>query len=530
MNEASVSQDPGALLKWRSPAEPWSRIFWHAALGALMTAIFAPVALLTQSVLGVTSVHILFLLPVIVASTRLGFVAAFASALAAAVVFAYFFYPPIYDIRVIIPDDAVALMMFVTVAAIISHLSSTARDHASMAARNYRQLELLYAFSRKLAASPGPEEILSAVREHASALVGRPVSVVTLEAGGPAAFASGDLAALPVWVRDAVLDPADSDNIEGGVLVAEPGGDRRWLLRRFSRSAHRPGILVVELDAKSAADLDELRAGVDRLLREAAITLERLDLATTVSEAEVRRRSEALREAIIGSASHALRTPLASILGSASVLAHAPVVAEDARLHALAQIVVTEAERLNGDIQKMLDAAALSGAQLKANLAWVDPADLVNAALEARAREIAEHKVVLDCREDLPLVRADAALASGALGLVLDNAARYSDPDSVIQITVRAEGGHVRFAVEDEGSGLPAHEMPRIFEKFYRGSHARASTRGTGLGLWIANAFLAASNGRIAAATRADRSGTILTIELPAATPEEMQALGESDE
>lgn len=531
MNDVLIGRDLNALFNWRSPVEPWSRVFLHVGIGALMTAVFAPIALLVQGPLGVKSVHILFLVPVIVASTRLGFVAALAATLAAAVVFAYFFYPPIYDIRVFSPDDMVALVMFVTVAAITSHLSSAARRHASVAARNYRQLELLYAFSRKLAASPGPEEILSAVRDQASALVGRQVSVVTLASGEPASsISSGDLAKLPQGVRDAVLRLADGENLEGGTLVADPSGGRKWLLRSFSRNARRPGVLVVELGARSTADLDELRTSVDRLLEEAAVTLERLDLANTVSEAEVRRRSEALREAIIGSASHALRTPLASILGSASVLAGAAVVSSDDRLRSLAQIIITEAERLNGDIQKMLDAAALSDAQLKPNLAWVDPADVVNAALEARRRELAEHRIVLDCPQDLPLVQTDAALASGALGLVLDNAARYSDPGAEIRITARSEGGFVRLSVADEGSGLPEDELSRVFEKFYRGTRARASTRGTGLGLWIANAFLAASMGRIAVLARSDRAGTCVTIDLPAATPEEMEALGGSDD
>ncbi|MEZ5816777.1 MAG: DUF4118 domain-containing protein [Hyphomicrobiaceae bacterium] len=530
MNDISIDRDVEALLRGASPSEPWSRYVLHAGVGILMTIAFAPAALVVQGALGVKTVHILFLIPVIVAATRLGLIAALAAAFGGTAASAYFFYPPLYSLRVLSPDDAVALAMFIVVAAITSHLSATARNNAGIAARNYRQLEMLYAFSRKLAASPGPEEILAAVKEHASALVGRPVSVVTFEAEGHRADTAGDLASLPEGVGKAVMRLAEGEKLDGGMLVTEPSDARKWLLRPFSRNTHRPGVLVVELDPGTVPDLDQLRASVDILLEEAAATLERLDLATTVADAELRRRSESLREAIIGSASHALRTPLASILGSASVLAQTPAVSGDERLRTLTQIIVGEAERLNLDIQKMLDAAALSGAQLKPDLAWIDPADLVNAALQSHRRELADHEIVLDCPPDLPLVRADAALASAALGLVLDNAARYSDPGGVIQITTRSDRGLVRFAVVDEGPGLTADEAPRIFEKFYRGSRARASTRGTGLGLWIANAFLAASKGRIAAAPRTDRQGTCVTIELPAATPEEMELLGGNDE
>jgi len=495
-----------------------------------MTLAFAPAALAVKGALGVSSVSILFLIPVIVAATRLGLVAALAAAFSGTAVSAYFFYAPIYSLRVLSPDDAVALAMFVAVAAITSHLSSAAQRHAGMAERNYRHLELLYAFSRKLAATEGPDEIVTAIREHASALVGREVTVVTPEAGDGRADGSGELARLPLPVRQAVSQLAVGEEPEGGRLVRDPDGGRRWLLRPFSRSAAAPGILIVELDRTAATDIDQLAASVDMLLKEAALTLNRLDLATTVAEAEVRRRSEALREAIIGSASHSLRTPLASILGSASVLAGAPAVADDPRLASLAQIVVTEAERLNSDIQKMLDAAILSSARLMPEQSWIEPADLINACLEARRSELAGHTLVLDCPPDLPLLRADVALASGALGLVLDNAARYSAAGTEIQITARARGGEVEIAVADQGTGLAPDELPHIFEKFYRGSQARASTRGTGLGLWIANAFLTACGGRITAAARQEQSGTCVTIGLPSATPDQMQELGSNDD
>lgn len=530
MPNASLERSTLPIVTWPMLGEPWSCYISHIGLGCLMTFAFAPAALAVKAALGVSSVSILFLIPVIVAATRLGLVAALAAAVSGTAVSAYFFYAPIYSLRVLSPDDAVALAMFVSVAAITSHLSSAAQRHAGIAARNYRQLELLYAFSRKLAATEGPDAIVTAIRDHASALVGREVTVVTPEAGDGRYDASGALARLPLPVRQAVSQLVAGEEPSAGRLVSGTDGDRRWLLRPFSRSATAPGILIVELDRSAATDVDQLAAGVDMLLKEAALTFARLDLATTVAEAEVRRRSEALREAIIGSASHGLRTPLASILGSASVLAGAPAVAGDPRLASLAQIVVAEAERLNGDIQKMLDAAVLSSARLMPELSWIEPADLINACLEARHGELAGHALVLDCPPDLPLLKADVAFASGALGLVLDNAARYSEAGTEIRITARSLGGEVEIAVADQGTGLAADELPHIFEKFYRGSQARASSRGTGLGLWIANAFVTACGGRITAAAREDKAGTRVTIGLPSATPDQMQELGDSDE
>ena len=133
-------------------------------------------------------------------------------------------------------------------------------------------------------------------------------------------------------------------------------------------------------------------------------------------------------------------------------------------------------------------------------------------------------------RHKLELVSTAREFASSALALVLDNAARYSEAGSEIRVSARASDGFVEIAVDDQGTGLAPEELPHIFEKFYRGGLARASTRGTGLGLWIANAFVTACGGRMSAAPRGDGTGTRVTIALPAATPDQMQELGGHDE
>jgi two-component system, OmpR family, sensor histidine kinase KdpD len=277
-------------------------------------------------------------------------------------------------------------------------------------------------------------------------------------------------------------------------------------------------------------DLLTARRRIDALLEDAIASLGRLDLASTVADAELRRQSAALREAVIGSVSHGLRTPLAAILGSASILAASRVIADDSRLAALAGIVVNEAERLNGDIQKMLDAASLSAAGVKPEIGWIEPSDLVNAAVDARRRELVRHHLTVDLAEDLPFVAADPVLAREAVGLVLDNAARYSEAGTTVRVTAWRDGERVTIAIEDEGVGIDEAERPQIFDKFYRGRGVRDTTRGSGLGLWIAHAFVEACKGHIAITGRRDRPGTRVTISLPAATEEQMGMPGGNDE
>ena len=269
---------------------------------------------------------------------------------------------------------------------------------------------------------------------------------------------------------------------------------------------------------------------VDALLEDAIGTFDRLDIATALNEAKLREEAQRFRDAVIGSVSHGLRTPLAAIMGSASILAEAPGVRGDKQLAELNGIVISEAERLNGDIQKMLDAAKLTNAGVQPQLAWTDPTDLVAAAIESERRDLTGHRVDVRIAENLPLVRVDPALIVQALALVLDNAARYSQPGTEINVTASARAEEVTIDITDEGVGLNDKERHLVFEKFYRGDRVRSNSRGSGLGLWIANAFVNACQGRIGLEARHDKPGTRVTVYVPAASTEKMRQLGGIDD
>lgn len=513
----------------RASHQRW-RLLLTIATGTAISLAFTPAALVVHSMLDLRDVHIVYLVPVVIAATRYGLVSAMAAALCGTALCAYLFYAPIYSLLVFGPRDVISLTIFVIVAAITSHLSAVARASAAAAARNYAQLERLYSFSRKLTAVKAPEDIYAAIQDHASAVVGGRVTVV-LPDPDIAAW-EPEAAQVPEPVRLAMRadDASKDDGPSVSFLVSDEFGQTRWLVRRFPARFNRSGCLVVELSDSEETSLSDKHQRVDALLDEAIATFERLDIATTVAEAELRGQSERLREAVIGSTSHSLRTPLAAILGSASILTSAPAISDDARLSGLASIIVNEARRLDGDIHKMLDAATLSADGVKPNPTWVEPADLINAAVEAKRLEIANHRVHTDCPADLPLIRTDAAHAREALGLLIDNAARYSPAGSNIRISASPVDGMIALAVEDEGIGLDAEERTRLFEKFYRGASVRSTTRGSGLGLWIANSFVKASKGHIEIASPGKGNGTLLTIYLPSATNAEMLLLGDTDE
>ncbi|MDX2158386.1 MAG: DUF4118 domain-containing protein [Hyphomicrobiaceae bacterium] len=523
-NSMSLDQPAGQ----GSSDVPWRRHLWHALLGLLTALAFTPAVIAVHVTLDVNDASIVYLIPVVIAANRYGMTSALTAALSGTATSAFFIYHPIYSLRVLNPQDVMALMIFTTVAAITSHLSSVARSTAAIAEQRTRELEMLYAFSRRLSAASAPEEIFAAIQEHVTTLLGGKVSILRTEgsASGTMGTTLDDVpAAVAAAIRQAGREPA-----AGSMVVSDESSHSHWLLRPFPRIPGPSGYFLVDLGTVAAIELGAVRQRVDRLLDDAIATLERLDIETTVAEAEYRRQSASLRDAVIGSTSHGLRTPLASIMGSASILAAAEPVAQDPRLASLARIIVSETERLNGDIQKMLDAAMLSAAGVKPQPVLIEPSDLINAAVEAKRREMVGHRVSLDLGDDLPFVHADPQLAREALGLLLDNAARYSEPGTNISISARREGNMVAIAVDDEGLGLDEAERLRLFEKFYRGARVRDTTRGSGLGLWIASSFIGACEGRISIAPRATQPGTCVTIQLPAATEDEMRLPGGQDD
>lgn len=239
-------------------------------------------------------------------------------------------------------------------------------------------------------------------------------------------------------------------------------------------------------------------------------------LADNVRRARLRAQAEALRDALIGSVSHELRTPLASILGSASVLAQSPSVIADERASSLVRVVREEADRLNADIQNLLDATRITSEGIQPRLEWVDPGDIANAALDRKARLLAGRTVDLKVDDDLPLVRTDAALVERALTQLIDNAAKYSPSLSPIAIHVAASPDHVRMDVRDQGRGLTWDERAHIFERFYRSARHSGSTPGSGLGLWIARSLVQACGGSVEAYSQGEDKGTTISIVLPA--------------
>jgi two-component system, OmpR family, sensor histidine kinase KdpD len=496
-----------------------------SAIALLMVAAATLVVYALALFLEIRRGSAVYLLPVLLAGWHLGLVPALVAAVAGVLMSGYFFFSPYYSFFVARPNEIVIFMLFMVVAAVTSHLANSMKQQTELARKREKETADLYAFSRRLAVSSSAADIYRAIEEHLANLVQRKVVLFGAGAGGRQGVRS---ATTPLTGRVHGAITQVQDGHVTATTVDDGAGDI-WLVRRVSQKNADFGVIAIDLGSVPAENIEEMRQRVDDVLADAAATLERLDVARALGDAKTRSETELLREALIGSVSHELRTPLASILGAATVLSQSPAVAGDPRLTSLAGVVRDESERLNNDIQNLLDATRISRKQITPHNEWIEPQDIVNSALERRRRHLAGHQVLLDVDSNLPLIYVDALLVEQAFVQIVDNAAKYSPAGSAITVAAKRNGSQVVLSVRDEGAGLTAQESAQIYERFFRGQRHVAMTSGSGLGLWIAQAFVSANGGRIEAASAGAGRGTSVAIYLPFATPTNAPEVGPDD-
>jgi two-component system sensor histidine kinase KdpD len=456
---------------------------------------------------------VVYLVPVVIAATQWGLLPAIAASILGVLASTYFFYPPLYSLRITDPHEVLNLSLFLFVAIVTSQLARRLKRQTLLSRQREIDMRDLYEFSRRLAVAFDVSDIHSAIEDHLAAVVQRKV-VLFASARDPSGGHRAGIS-VPDVVRRAVAAVADGqyDRIEGTTLKADR--DELWLVRAVSSKSADFGIIAVNLGAASHDNVDDLHARVDTVLADANATLERLGVAHAISEARMRSQTDQLRDALIGSVSHELRTPLASIMGAATVLSEAPALKDELKLKALAHDVRDEAERLNNDIQNLLDATRISSNGVQPHAEWADPADIVHSALERCRPRMNGCRLVINVSQDLPMIRVDPVLVQQALVQIFDNAAKYSPSGSTIRISTAAPEGRLRVSVVDEGTGLTVDERAQMWNRFFRGERHIGTTSGSGLGLWIASAFVAANGGTIEAASAGPGCGATLTIELP---------------
>jgi len=478
---------------------------------------------LITNLIGLQSVSLVFLTSVLVSAIAWGLWPALFASLLSVLAFNFFFIPPFYTLTISDADNVVALFFFALVAVIVSNLSAAARAQVVAARVRAKTTAELYGFSRKVAGIGILDDLLWAtVFQVASMLKRNTVLLLPDESAKTLDLVSAyppedtlddaDMAAARWCWRHSRPTGPGSDTLTGG----------KWLFLPLRTGSATVGVIGIDCAIEVPLAPDE-RHLLDALADQAAIAIERISLARGLAEARVLAETERLRGALLTSISHDLRTPLASILGTASSLRRYADKYDAGDREELLATLEGEAERLNRFVGNLLDMTRLeAGAfELKPDLA--DVAEIIGVALERAGNILARHRIEVDIAPDLPMLRLDPILFEQVLFNLLDNAAKYAPDGSRIDLHAARDGEAVAIEVIDEGPGIPPADLERVFDKFYRVDAEDRRRAGTGLGLAICRGFIEVQGGRIEAQNRRDRPGAILTIRFPVPQATEAQ-------
>jgi two-component system sensor histidine kinase KdpD len=434
---------------------------------ASVAAITAVVYPLKQAV-PVVSTGVVYMLAVLLVSSRWGLWLGVATAVLSALAFNFFHLPPTGGFAIAKGENWVALAVFLIAALVTSTLSDTAHRRAEEAERGRREADLTAEMARLLLGGGSIEESL---RE-----VGKRIAE---------AYDLSSVAVELSWV--------DSDPRRRAVPLIVDG--------------NRIGTVLVPSSADPAV-LDALQDRVVPALETLVGAARRRDeLEAQLIETKALRRSNVVKTTLLRTVSHDLRSPLTAITAAAGGLSSPNLDTE--QQHELVSVITDESERLSRLVDNLLDLTRLQAGSADPRPDWCSIEEVVEGAIQSVKAPPAGFDVKLD--PDLPLIQADAAQLERALANVLENSSHFAATDPVV-VRGRVAGPSVVLRVVDRGPGVPAEELERIFEPFYRSRERRGA--GSGLGLAIARGFLEANGGRIRAESLPGQ-GTSFVIQLP---------------
>ena len=444
-----------------------------------------------------TTVGFTFLIVVLVISAAWGLRYAIFLSIIATLAYNFFFLPPIGTFTISDPQNWVALLAFLLTAVIASQLAERARREALTADRRRRELERLYAFSQQMLATDNVLTLINNV----------PRNVVEILGGSAAGMYLTERK--KVYYSDIKAKGAiEEDELR---LVGE-GAE--------SITARNPSVQILPLrvgvravGALGVLDAEVGRGTLDAVGSLVAIAIERAGAVEKLAHTEANRESERMRSVLLDSVTHEFRTPLTSIKASAESLLEGHNLDEASRRELLS-VINEESDRLDRLVGEVAQMAQIDAGAIELHFEPHHIREAIDLAVLATKNSLAKHTLKIDASESLPLVRIDARRIGEVLAQLLDNAAKYSPPETPITITSEVQKGKLVTSVADQGLGIDSIDQGMVFDKFYRGRGQRATIQGTGMGLAIAKALVEAHGGTISVVSQLER-GSVFSFTLP---------------
>jgi two-component system sensor histidine kinase KdpD len=516
----SVRGAPGS--ERLAPPVRWNRYAWAVALAAACTLA----AFVMSPHVDTVNLLMVYLLGVTIAGLRLGRGPSVLTSILNVASFDFFFVPPRFSFSVTDAQYLITFAVMLMISLVIATLMASVRQQTRVSGARERRTALLYAMSRELAATRGTANMCRVAVRHVAEVFTCKVVVLLPDARGRLHFPTdkpGETAlrgadlAVAQWVADHGRQAGlGTDTLPGATALYVPLGDVQRQL----------GVLAVLPENRRRVMLPEQRHLLETFAGQIGLALERALLAEQAETARISAEGESLRNTLLASISHDLRTPLAVMAGAGSTLAEHGGSLDEATRSSLARSIETKAREMSDLISNVLDLMRFESGQIKLRNDWQTLDDLVESALRNREEPLSRYSVELRLPAELPPVFVDATLITQVFTNLLDNIVKYTPHGTHIVIGAIIDGSgagrvaasRVRVTVDDDGPGLPAGDPALLFEKFQRGT-GEGTIVGVGLGLAICRAIIRAHGGDIEAHPRT-AGGTRIELTLPTVEPE----------
>ncbi len=429
----------------------------------------------------------------------------------------FFFIRPQHVFTVANEDEWIALGLLLITGIVTSQLAVALRERALQAERREQEAFVMYDVV-SLMTEPDLQRALTAVAERLRVELDLAAVVLVFAKDAPAPVQAdvGDAEAIRL-AREEAADkvmaygrrPTGGERGRPGrwVRIVPPATGSRSRSRRVRSATVEVGrqrigtmILVRKPGAREFSESEDRL--ISAVARQLGVALERLDLQREATEAEILRRTDELRTALLNAVSHDLRTPLSSIIASAGSLRQRDVEwTEDDRVE-FARAIEDEAERLNRLVTNLLDLSRIEAGILQPEKGWYDIRTLIGEVSGRLHPLAASHHLTINIAEELPPLHFDYVEIDQVISNLIDNAIKYAPLGSEIEVSACQVEGLVQVSVADRGPGFPREALPHLFDAFYRIPGRSTKASGSGLGLAVAKGLVEAHGGSIRAESR----------------------------
>jgi two-component system sensor histidine kinase KdpD len=468
--------------------------------GAGIVLLVTGLSLLVRAHLQTIDIAMLYLLGVVVVSSRLGQGPSLLASFLAIATFDFCFVPPYFTFAV---SDASYLLTFgvmLTIAIVISRLTVRIREQAEAAREREERTAALYAMSREIAVLRKEDDIVRASVRHLRNTFNADVVLLAPDEDDMVrvhrAIEEPSLEEKELSVAQWVFDHGEQAGVGTSTLPAT-----RWLYLPLRVSDRTVGVVAVRPDDPSRFKDPVRRQLLEAFAGQVAASLDRVRLAAASQRARLETEAERLRTSMLSSLSHDLRTPLAGIERAANGLLDDGAALGDERGREVVRGILDDSRRMRRMVANLLDMVRLESGALEVQKELQPLEEVIGVALIRLGDRLGGREVISKLPPDLPPVPIDGLLIEQVFINLIENALEYAPGQTPIEIAARADRQAVTVEVADRGPGLPQGDEALVFEKFYR-TRDQAPGAGAGLGLTISRGIIAAHGGRIWADNR----------------------------